>query len=305
MGKRRHKISGCSREQAHQYSALTFSGSRYKSMERPQIWTCDSRYHQQDDNNNPSLLKNHDGSTLAKQQLFSCTKSFLITMPNQEAKTPLIIDADFGVDDVTSVLAALVHKKMDIAAITVVDGNVSVERGVENCKILLNLTQKLDIPVYRGATTPIIAGLVEKRCWPGHAADGLGGFTESKQWEAFAAQYLPYQAPIKISDESAAQALVRMVTEKPGFYTILMLGPLTNLAIAILMDPQFLFKVQRLVVMGGSLHAKGNSSRVAEFRSYCPQCIVCRKYGKTVLTSPFGISTLGNYCRAWDTVAIL
>ncbi|KAJ3218102.1 hypothetical protein HDU67_006660 [Dinochytrium kinnereticum] len=161
------------------------------------------------------------------------------------------------------------HAKTDVKAITVVDGNVGVERGVENTKIILNLTGKLDVPVYRGAETPIIDGLGQKVCWPGHASDGLGGFTNTKEWEAFTSQYMPEISPIKLEDEIAASALVRMVSEKPGVYTLLALGPLTNLAVAILIDPKFLFKLKRLVVMGGCLNARGNSNRVAEFNFHC------------------------------------
>ncbi|KAJ3099195.1 Envelope glycoprotein [Phlyctochytrium planicorne] len=175
----------------------------------------------------------------------------------------LIIDSDFGIDDATSVIACLAHQSTNVKAITVVDGNVGVDRGFENCEIILNLLKKTSIPVFKGAAVPIVPGLIEKVCWPGHAVDGLGGFTLAEEWKSFTAKHLPNLSPITVSSEPAASALVRLVKENPA------LGPLTNIAIAILLDPTFLQNLQRLVVMGGCLNARGNSNRVAEFNFHC------------------------------------
>ncbi|KAJ3090491.1 hypothetical protein HDU96_003396, partial [Phlyctochytrium bullatum] len=137
----------------------------------------------------------------------------------------------FGIDDATAILALLVSPHVDVRALTVVDGNVSVEQGIADAKILLRLTSRQDVEIYRGAAVPIVPGVQKKECWPGHGADGLGGFTKKEGWKEFEERHLEQEKPDLVKGEHAALAMIRMVTEKPDYYTILAIGPLTNLAL--------------------------------------------------------------------------
>ncbi|KAJ3308113.1 hypothetical protein HDU76_004126 [Blyttiomyces sp. JEL0837] len=88
-------------------------------------------------------------------------------------------------------------------------------------------------------------------------------------FEDFKSKYLSTVNEILVSPEPAAMALIKMVSAQPGEITILALGPLTNLALAISMDDTFLDKVKSIVMMGGCLNARGNSNRVSEFNFNC------------------------------------
>ncbi|KAJ3193495.1 hypothetical protein HK101_004740 [Irineochytrium annulatum] len=181
-----------------------------------------------------------------------------------------IVDCDLGIDDVSSLLIALSHPEVSrVRAITVVDGNVSVQVGVENSQRILALFDRRDIPIHRGPPGPLLPNLGEKICWSGHGVDGIGNFSLDPEYASFSRDHLDGKEPHPVSSEPAAVAMVRMVNEKPGELAILALGPLTNVAIAIKLDENFLAKCKTVVIMGGSYHAKGNSSRVAEFNFHC------------------------------------
>ncbi|KAI9105736.1 Inosine/uridine-preferring nucleoside hydrolase domain-containing protein [Phlyctochytrium arcticum] len=177
----------------------------------------------------------------------------------------IIIDTDVGIDDATAILVGLQHPLADVKAFTIVDGNVAMRQAVKNCKTLLAVLGRKDIPIYAGADGPLVRGIVEKELWPGHGTDGLGGITEGAHEDL----QLPGDDDIQEQKEHAAVAMLRMVNERPNVYTIVALGPLTNLGIAISLDPTFLSKVKNVYIMGGCLFAKGNSNRAAEFNIHC------------------------------------
>ncbi|KAI8919351.1 Inosine/uridine-preferring nucleoside hydrolase domain-containing protein [Powellomyces hirtus] len=180
-------------------------------------------------------------------------------------KSEIIIDTDVGIDDATAILVALRHPGTSVKAFTIVDGNVDMLQAVENAKTLLSVTGNKDIPIWAGADGPLVRGIVKKELWPGHGDDGLGNVSTSGDEEL----NLPGAKEIKTQPGHAANALMNMVNERPGVYTLVALGPLTNLAIAITLDPTFLTKVKTVVIMGGCLFAKGNSNRAAEFNIHC------------------------------------
>ncbi|KAJ3247500.1 hypothetical protein HDU77_008548 [Chytriomyces hyalinus] len=185
----------------------------------------------------------------------------------------IIVDCDLGIDDTTSLVMLLRDESVCVEAITVVDGNIPASAGVLAALRVLLLMDKLEsVPVYLGAETPLLPGIVSKECWPGHGPDGLGGFSNrTDEWAAFCALHLPEERLLNLSAEKehAVTALLRMVNAAPGEITILALGPLTNIALALSLDPSFLSKVKALVVMGGATSARGNSNRTAEFNFHC------------------------------------
>jgi len=163
-------------------------------------------------------------------------------------KPELLIDTDPGIDDALAILMA--HANANVAGLTIVGGNVGLAHTTRNVLKLVE-TIGADTPVFPGSATPLVvaapdAGFV-------HGADGFGdtGY--------FNASRLP-------EEEHAANAIVRLARERPGELTLVALAPLTNLALALKLDPTLPSRVARLVVMGGAVTGRGNTHHVpAEF----------------------------------------
>lgn len=166
----------------------------------------------------------------------------------------IVIDTDPGVDDAHAILLASAHPQTTIEALTVVAGNVSMKKAVRNAYIIVELTGK-KIPVYAGCEDALV---IPTPCRAiSHGVDGLG---DSRYPDR----------SIEVCAEHAAHTLVRLANEYPGKLTLVAIGPLTNIALATCLDPDLPRKYQRLVVMGGAIHAVGNSwDRAAEFNFYC------------------------------------
>ncbi|XP_071961708.1 inosine-uridine preferring nucleoside hydrolase-like isoform X2 [Antedon mediterranea] len=193
----------------------------------------------------------------------------------------LIIDCDVGVDDAQAIMLALATPHIELLAITCVAGNVGIDKVCINTLKVLKVCDRLDIPVYKGASTSILGH--EERAGYYHGEDGLGNVKE-----------IP-QPDIKlIKEEVAAIALVRMVNERPGEISIAAIGPLTNIAIAMKLDPHFTEKVKEIVIMGGELEGKALSYITSEFNFTCdPEAahVVFNASVCPVIILPFEICT--------------
>lgn len=164
------------------------------------------------------------------------------------ARPPLIIDTDPGVDDALALLMA--HAHAEVLALTIAAGNVGIGHTVRNALTLMDLIGA-DTPVHPGCATPLVRAPSEDAALV-HGTDGFGdaGLAE------------PARAAER---EPAAQALVRLAAAHPGA-TLVALGPLTNLALAVRLDPRLPARIGRLVVMGGAVNGHGNTlSTPAEF----------------------------------------
>ena len=168
----------------------------------------------------------------------------------------LIIDTDAGVDDAQALMMAIAYPTAKVEAITTVTGNIEVEHVNQNVFTVLDVMQA-DIPVYAGATLP----LVDQWTWTTelfHGRDGMGDWPERPP------------SSRQLATGHAVEAMVRLVNESPGDMTIVALGPLTNLALATRLDPQFPAKVKQLIFMGGTIAANGNTDILsAEFNFRC------------------------------------
>lgn len=165
------------------------------------------------------------------------------------SKPQLLIDTDPGVDDALAILMA--HAHADIAALSIAAGNVGLHHTVRNGRTLMDLVGA-DVPVFAGCASPLVRAPEEDAAFV-HGMDGFGdvGFPEPK---------LPSQ------DEQAALALLRLTRERPGELTLVALAPLTNVALALRLDPTLPQRVKRLVVMGGAVTGHGNTGKIpAEF----------------------------------------
>ncbi|NID16042.1 nucleoside hydrolase [Luteibacter yeojuensis] len=164
-------------------------------------------------------------------------------------KTPLLIDTDPGVDDALAILMA--HRHAEVTALTVAAGNVGLDHTVRNARTLVELIGA-NTPVHPGCPSPLVRQPEEDAAFV-HGMDGFGdvGFAEP----AHAAE-----------TEHAALALVRLTRERPGELTLVALGPLTNLALAVRLDPTLPARIKRLVIMGGAVTGHGNTGKLpAEF----------------------------------------
>src|SRR6266446_4691256 len=160
----------------------------------------------------------------------------------------VLIDTDTASDDAVALIMALRCTNVRIAAITVVAGNVSVAQGTSNALLTVELCGA-DVPVYSGAEAPLLRKLVIADWF--HGADGLGdhGYKPSK---------------LVAAQGHAVDALIQTVRDNPGI-EIVTLGPLTNLAMALLREPKLAALVKRCVVMGGAPCCVGNVTPAAEF----------------------------------------
>lgn len=158
-------------------------------------------------------------------------------MTETPERRQVIVDTDTGLDDALALLHLAGSPRADIAAVTTVYGNCHVEDSLRNAAHVLRLAGLADVPLSRGAAGPLrgeahIAGYV-------HGDDGLGD--------------LGFERPDpRTTRRTAAQQIVALADEAPGRYDVLALGPLTNLALALREDPDLLFKVRSVTIMGGS-----------------------------------------------------
>lgn len=194
----------------------------------------------------------------------------------------LVIDTDPGVDDAHAIMMALAHPEVQVEALTTVAGNVSLDHTTANACKILDVMGK-DVPVFAGAPRALVAR--NPYADNVHGRDGLGDCG----WPA---------SPRQTQPEHAALALIRMANENPGQLTLVAIGPLTNLALAVSLDPELPGKYRDLVVMGGAIRGLGNTTPAAEFNTHAdPEAaaIVFEAWPKFTLVSwettvahPFG-----------------
>jgi purine nucleosidase len=160
----------------------------------------------------------------------------------------VLIDTDTASDDAVAIIMALRSPLIRVVAITVVAGNVAMEQGTRNALYTAELCGS-HVPVYMGADRPLLRQL-QTADWF-HGADGLGDHG-----------YSP--AHRKAEPGHAVDAIIETALEYPGL-EIVTLGPLTNIALALLREPRILENVSRCVVMGGAPCCEGNVTPAAEF----------------------------------------
>jgi len=168
----------------------------------------------------------------------------------------LVIDTDPGVDDALALIMAFADADARVEALTVVAGNVGLDRTVANACTILDLVEASasTTPVFRGCDRSLLGDRVAATV---HGVDGLGD-----------CRFPPSARPVEA--EHAAVALVRLADESPGELILVALGPLTNLAVALNLDPELPGKYRRLIVMGGAVRATGNMPRPStEFNVAC------------------------------------
>jgi len=163
----------------------------------------------------------------------------------------ILIDTDCGVDDAVAIMIALASPELNVQGLTTVNGNVGVEQVSENVLRLLPFLGREDIPVFRGASRPLI-GLT-------HHAEGVHGRNGLGDVD------LP-DAGKGVESAGAPEGILRLARENPGL-SLVALGPLTNVAIALNLYPELEGLVGEIISMGGAI-GKGNVTPYAEFNYY-------------------------------------
>lgn len=163
----------------------------------------------------------------------------------------IIIDTDPGIDDAMAIFVALQSPEVDVIGLTTIYGNVYTTLATRNALHLLEIAGRTDIPVAEGSHVTITKGTKLRIADFVHGADGLGN------------QNFPPPAGKPI-EQSAAAFLVEQAKLYPGKVTVVALGPLTNIALAIELDPGFSKNIGQIVLLGGAFAVNGNVNPAAE-----------------------------------------
>lgn len=166
----------------------------------------------------------------------------------------IILDTDPGVDDALALFLALASPgDVQLEAVTTVSGNVNLHHTTRNALALLELAGRSDIPVARGSSQPIVREAIYAAFV--HGDNGLGNLELP----------LPQTQPVT---KHAVDFIIEKVMNAPGEISLVPIGPLTNIALALRREPRIAHHVREVVIMGGALRVPGNTTPVAEFNIF-------------------------------------
>lgn len=170
----------------------------------------------------------------------------------QSAPRRVIIDTDPGTDDAMAILLALNSPEFKVEALTVVPGNVDAPQGLENALKLVSLAGRCDVIVAGGAKHPLNQKLITAQYW--HGKNGFGDIE------------LP-SSKCKADPRFGPDLIIELIHKYPHEVTLIPIGPLTNIALAVSKDPSIAGLVKNIVIMGGSIGG-GNVDGAAEANIY-------------------------------------
>ena len=213
-------------------------------------------------------------------------------MPEGLKRTAIILDTDPGigtpgsdVDDGLAIALALLHPACDLLGLTIVAGNVGQDEGLPNALRLLEIAGRANVPVFAGAARPILrdpSGIRE-----------LMGARRRQSVERF--WDLPaFDPPTRVAAKSRAAAFIAdTVRSRPGEVTVVAIGPCTNVATALLLDPEVAVCVAEIVVMGGAVGVPGLVTPRVEFNvGYDPESLaIVLASGARVTLVPLDVTT--------------
>jgi purine nucleosidase len=175
-------------------------------------------------------------------------------MTSAPARIPLLIDCDTGIDDSLALLYACASPEAEILAVTCLSGNVGAEDVARNTLAVLELGGRTDIEVAIGRTTPLVRPL--EITPETHGPQGIG--------------HAELPPPTRrLSERHGADIIVETARARPGEVTLVTLGPLTNLAVALEREPDLPRLLHRWVLMGGCFRVAGNTSPREEWNIHC------------------------------------
>lgn len=166
----------------------------------------------------------------------------------------IIIDTDPGQDDAVAILLAFGADELEVLGITCVAGNVPLALTQRNARIVCELAGRVDIPVFSGASRPMVRGLVTAEYV--HGKSGLNG---PELWEP----------TMPLRKEHAVDFIIKTLrNNRDGAVTLCVLGPMTNIALALIKAPDIAAHIHEIVLMGGGCFEGGNTTPAAEFNIY-------------------------------------
>ncbi len=187
-----------------------------------------------------------------QRSLVLCAFMLMLAGANAQSTQRVIVDTDPGVDDAMAILLALNSPELKVEALTVVPGNVDARQGLENALKIVSLAGRCDVIVAGGAKHPLNQKLITAQFW--HGPNGLAGVE------------LP-ASKCKADPRFGPDLIIELVHKYPHEITLVPVGPLTNIALAISKDPSIVPLVKNIVIMGGSITG-GNVNGAAEANIY-------------------------------------
>jgi purine nucleosidase len=171
------------------------------------------------------------------------------------ARTSLIIDCDPGIDDAIALLLAFASpEELDLIAVTTVAGNVGGEKTARNARLIRQIAGREDVPVYMGAVAPLVREPIAAGYF--HGESGLGWLEVSEPHTPLAAGH-------------AVTAIIEAIMSRPaGTVSMAVIGPMTNLALAMRLEPAIIDRLGEVVVMGGARAEGGNITASAEYNIF-------------------------------------
>jgi purine nucleosidase len=165
----------------------------------------------------------------------------------------IIFDTDPGIDDACAILLALASPELSLEGLSIVHGNCSLEQATTNALSVLELASATHIPVAMGCELPLVQpSLLAPET---HGNTGLG----------YAQLPEPRTRPVV---QHGSDFLIEKILASPGEITLVAIGPLTNVALAIRQEPRLIQAVKEVIVMGGAIRYEGNTTALAEFNTY-------------------------------------
>ncbi|MCA9877950.1 MAG: nucleoside hydrolase [Thermomicrobiales bacterium] len=181
--------------------------------------------------------------------------------------TPLILDVDTGTDDALALAYAHANPRIELLAATTVAGNIGVDLATANTLAVLDALGASDVPVHQGASHPLVRPHRDAVYF--HHENGMGGATLPASQRA-------------IGPDRGPAAIIRLAKQRPGEITLVCLGPLTNLAIALNVEPGLTDLLAGVALMGGAFNVPGNTTPAAEFN-----ILVDPEAAEQVFAAPF------------------
>jgi purine nucleosidase len=165
----------------------------------------------------------------------------------------IILDTDPGIDDSLAILLALASPEITLEGLSVVHGNSATAQGTINALSVLELAKASHIPVHQGCELPLVQpSLLATET---HGAQGIG----------YAKLPVPQAMP---QVQKGSDFLIEKIMSAPGEMTLVCIGPLTNVALAIRQEPRIVDNVKEVFIMGGAMRHEGNTTPLAEFNTY-------------------------------------
>jgi purine nucleosidase len=165
----------------------------------------------------------------------------------------ILFDTDPGIDDACAILLALASPEISVEGLSIVHGNCSLEQATANALSVLELANAGHIPVAMGCDVPLLQPSLLAPETHGETGLGYARLPETR---------------LKPIGQHAVDFLIEQILSAPGEITLVAIGPLTNMALAIRQEPRMVRALKEIIIMGGAIRHEGNATALAEFNTY-------------------------------------